>query len=154
MNRWQERVKFALRQERNWRKKAMIVKLVIPVSLTLATTQESRSDAIGSSAQHLWIKEFPRCFHEKENIMESWQALEIVLMRVTGHEGSRVTACYQVNQNICLPLVLAENTLFSVFEKGETEPVEYDYFAAGYQDHLWLMVYCRKCNTIFQACGL
>jgi len=86
--------------------------------------------------------------------MESWQALEIVLMRVTGHEGRQVTVCYQVNQDICLPLVLAENTIFSVFEKGETEIVEYDYFAAGYQDHLWLLVFCRKCNTIFQACGL
>ncbi len=131
----------------------MVIKLVIPVTVALQQGEKSSSESTASS-QHLWIRNFPRCYHEKENIIESWQALEIVLMVITKHDDRIITACYQSKQDSSEQLVLAGNTIFSVLEQEETKEVDYDYFTEKYQDHIWLVVYCRKCLTIFQLCGL
>lgn len=131
----------------------MIVKLVIPVTVTLVKGTDSSSDA-ASSLQNHWIRSFPLCDHEKENVVESWQALEIVPMLVSRHSDQIVIARYLSKPDIVEYLVLAANCLFSVADQGETQDVDYDYFAENYQEHVWLVVYCRKCLSVFLACGL
>jgi hypothetical protein len=129
------------------------VKLVIPVTVTLVRIEENESSP-NTPLQNSWTRSFPRCPHEKENIVESWQVLEILLVIVTNHCDQTVTACYYSNQNIYEQFVLAANSIFSAIKEDEPEPVDYDYFTEQYKKHVWLIVYCRKCSTIFQACGL
>lgn len=131
----------------------MIVKLTIPVVVTNQQTQENSSKSL-SSLQNPWIRSYPRCSHEKENIIESWQVLQIVPMLITGHTDQIVTVCYLSNEDIIEYLVLAANCIFSVVEQGETQESDYDYFVQNYQEHVWLIVYCRKCLSVFLACGL
>jgi hypothetical protein len=129
------------------------IKLVIPVTLTLVEPETNESDP-NTCFPMLWVKSFPKCQHEKEKIVESWQALEILPMLVINHHDEIVTACYYANQNISEQFVLASNSTFSILETEETKPVDYDYFVERYAEHVWLIVFCRKCSTIFQACGL
>ncbi len=76
-------------------------------------------------------------------------------MVITNHIDQIITAHYYANQNISEQFVLASNSSFSVLDRDETEVVEYDYFVERYKEHdAWLIVYCRKCSTIFHACGL
>lgn len=129
----------------------MIVKLTLPVVVT--KKKENPSESL-SSPQNPWIRSFPRCFHEKEDIVESWQVLQIVPMLITNHTDQIVTARYLAKEDIVEYLVLAANCLFSVVEQGETQDSDYDYFDQNYQEHIWLVIYCRKCLSVFLACGL
>lgn len=129
----------------------MIVKLTIPVVVT--KKKENSTESL-SSLQSPWIRSFPRCCHEKENIVESWQVIQIVPMLITKHTDQMVTARYLAKEDIVEYLVLAANCLFSVVEAGEIQDSDYDYFDQNYQEHVWLIVYCRKCLSIFLACGL
>ncbi len=129
----------------------MIVKLTFPIVVT-----KKKENPYGrlSSPQNPWIRCFPHCSHEKEDIVESWQIIQIVPMLITNHTDQTVTARYLAKENIVEQLVLAANCLFSVVEQGETQESDYDYFDQNYQEHVWLVVYCRKCLSIFLACGL
>lgn len=125
---------------------------MIPVVLTLVERENNESDP-DTCFPNLWVRSFPRCQDEREKIVESWQALEILPMVVTNHFDQIVTAhCY--NQNTSEQFVLASNSSFSVLEREETKLVDYDYFTERYAEHVWLIVYCRKCSSIFYACGL
>lgn len=130
----------------------MIVKLVIPVTVTLVKGKDSSSNA-ASSFQSQWIRSFPRCEHEKESVVESWQVLEIVPMIISKHSDQIVIARYLSNPDIVEHLVLAANCLFSIADQGETQETDYDYFAENYLEHVWLVVYCRKCLSVFLVCG-
>jgi hypothetical protein len=129
------------------------IKLMVPVTLTMLDRKNSDSDP-DVCFPNLWIRTFPSCKHEKEKIVESWQALEILPMVVTDHHDQIVTAYCYSNQNTSSQFVLAANSVFSVVDGEDAEPVGYEYFEERYQEHIWLIVYCRKCSTIFQACGL
>lgn len=126
---------------------------MIPVTLTLVEKEKNKSSS-DTYPSNLWVRSFPHCKHEREKITESWQALEILPMIVTNHHDQIVTAHPCSNQNISEQFVLASNSIFSVVGNGETENVDYEYFEERYGEHIWLVVYCRKCSTIFQACGL
>lgn len=129
------------------------VKLMIPVVLTMIEPENNDLDR-DTCFPNLWIKSFPKCAHEKEKIVESWQALEILPMVITNHFDQIVTAYPYCNQNMSEQFVLASNSIFSVLDGDETKFVDYEYFEESYKEHVWLIVYCRKCSTIFQACGL
>lgn len=130
------------------------VKLMIPVMLTMMEPENNELDP-DTCFPNLWIRSFPRCHHEREKIVESWQALEILPMVITDHHDQIITAHNYSNQNISEQFVLASNSSFSVLDRDETEAVDYDYFVERYKEHdAWLIVYCRKCSTIFHVCGL
>ena len=129
------------------------VKLMIPVVLTMIE-QENNESNLDTCFPNLWMRSFPRCHHEKEKIVESWQALEILPMIITDHHDQIVTAYSCSSPHISEQFILAANSTFSVLEEGETEFVDYDYFTEKYEEHIWLIVYCRKCSSIFYACGL
>lgn len=131
----------------------MIVKLAIPVKVTLVKGKDSSSHAT-TSFKSQWIRSFPLCDHEKENVVESWQALEIVPMLISKHTDQIVIAHYLSKPDIVEYLVLAANCIFSVVEQGETQESDYDYFVENYLEHVWLVVYCRKCLSVFLVCGL
>lgn len=131
----------------------MIVKLVIPVTVTLVKGKYSSSNA-ATSLKSQWIRSFPCCDHEKENVVESWQVLQIVPMLISKHTDQIVIAHYLSKPDIVEYLVLAANCTFLVVEQGQTQETDYDYFEQNYQEHIWLVVYCRKCFSIFLACGL
>lgn len=126
---------------------------MIPVTLTMIEQENNESDP-DTCFPNLWIRSFPRCRHEKEKIVESWQALEILPMIITDHHDQIVTAHSYSSPHISEQFVLASNSSFSVLDGEETEPVDYDYFMERYEEHVWLIVYCRKCSTIFHVCGL
>lgn len=130
------------------------VKLMIPVTLTLAEREKDKSIS-DTCSSNLWVRIFPRCSHEREKITESWQVLEILPMVITNYIDQVVTAHHYSNEHIFEQFMLASNSVFSVIDGQETEVVDYDYFVERYKEHdAWLIVYCRKCSTIFQACGL
>ena len=126
---------------------------MIPVILSVVETGNDNLDS-DTCFPNLWMRSFPRSQHEREKIVESWQALEILPMIITNHRDQIVTAHPCPNQNISEQFVLASNSIFSVVDDGGTETVDYEYFEERYKEHVWLIVYCRKCSTIFQACGL
>jgi len=129
------------------------VKLMIPVVLTMVEPENNDLNP-DTCFPNLWIKSFPRCTHEKEKIVESWQVLEILPMIITNHHDQIVTAHCCSSPHRTEQFVLASNSIFSVLEGDETEFVDYEYFEERYKEHIWLIVYCRKCSTIFHVCGL
>lgn len=126
---------------------------MIPIVLTMVEPEKDELNP-DTCFPNLWIKSFPKCTHEKEKIVESWQALEILPMVVTNHHDQIVTAHCCSSPHISEHFVLASNSIFSVVSDGEPETIDYEYFEENYKEHVWLIVYCRKCSTIFQACGL
>lgn len=130
------------------------IKLMIPITLSMIETENNESDP-DICFPNLWVRSFPRCQHEKEKIVESWQALEILPMVITNHHDQIVSAYCCSGPHISEQFVLVPNSVFSVIDREETEVVDYDYFEERYKEHdAWLIVYCRKCSTIFHACGL
>ena len=130
------------------------VKLMIPVTLTLVEKEKNKSSS-DTYPSNLWVRSFPHCKHEREKITESWQVLEILPMVITNHIDQVVTAHHCSNENISEQFVLVPDSVFSVIHGQETEAVDYDYFVEKYKEHdAWLIVYCRKCSTIYHACGL
>lgn len=129
------------------------IKLVIPITVALVRNDQNKSQQT-SSMQHLWIKSFPCCFHEREDIVESWQALEIHLLVIASMNNQIVTASHCSNPKITEQLTIKNEAIFSVLDKEEPEEVAYEYVAQKHREYVWLMVYCRKCLSLFQACGL
>jgi len=130
------------------------VKLMIPVVLTMVEPENNELNQ-GTCFPNLWVRSFPKCQHEKEKIIESWQVLEILPMVITNYLDQVVTAHHCSNENIFEQLVLSPNSVFSIIDGQETEVVDYDYFVEKYKEHdAWLIIYCRKCSTIYHAYGL